>query len=72
MNQRFFTRTRCDRCLCSLGNGRTQSWFNTDVICVGSCLQEESGIRKKLKEKEGHDFEGSNLHISELRERSEY
>ena len=37
---KFFTQTKCDRCGCSLEQGRTMSIFNTECICM-TCKDKE-------------------------------
>ena len=65
MSDRFFSVTKCDRCSEKL-SGRTQSWFNEEVICT-ICSEEESVIKKKLRTHMGCYFEGCNKGIQELR-----
>ncbi len=37
---KFFTQKYCDRCGCSLANGRTMSMYNEDCICM-KCKEKE-------------------------------
>ena len=55
MNDRFFTKQRCDRCGNKL-NAKTMSWFTEEVICM-DCSDRESRIKARLPNG-GRDYEG--------------
>lgn len=61
----FFSQKKCSRCIEEL-KIRKMSWFNDDVLCQ-KCCNEESDLRRELQRSRGHDFEGCNLHISQIR-----
>jgi hypothetical protein len=41
MDDKFFTKEKCDRCGGSLKNGRTMSMFNTECICMACAIKEK-------------------------------
>lgn len=48
MSDRFFTKTRCDRCRKPLDNGRTMSWFTEETICI-DCSIKEDQIKQNMR-----------------------
>lgn len=48
MNDRFFTKTNCDRCKRQL-DSRIMSWFTEETICT-NCSNIEDQIKSKIKE----------------------
>ena len=55
MKDKFFTKTKCDRCGGKL-NDRTMSWFTSETICM-ECSLNEDEIKKSLSDG-GKNFEG--------------
>ena len=58
MQDRFFSKTNCDRCGGDLAV-RIMSWFTNETLCL-KCSDEESAIKARMRE-QGQDplkFEG--------------